>query len=366
MATARKLPSGSWRVQIFAGLSPEGKRIYKSFTAETKKEAEFLAARFAQTQKDINRSELTLHEATERYIESKTNVLSPSTIRGYYIALRNYVPDLFSLKIRDITSEKVQKSFNEFAKDHAPKTCRNAHGLISAVLKAYNPDLLLATTLPQKKKREIYVPDNDEIHYIYSLIIGNPLEIPFMLAAECGLRASEIAALRITNVYPDHIEVKEALVPDKNNKPTLKDPKSLSGYRSIPISAEMSKYLLANSCGEKVCLLSGTNISTDWARFRQRHGINENLVFHALRHHFASKCLLLGMPQKYIAELMGHCDTAMIERVYQHTFPSAMERYADMLRKEGSELFFNAHKNATQNATQNFSNDEFKPFKAVI
>lgn len=365
MATAKKLPSGNWRVQVFAGLSAEGKRIYKSFTAETKKEAEFLAAQFAQTQKDIVRTDLTLREATERYIESKTNVLSPSTIRGYYTALRNYIPELFHLKIRDITAERVQIVFNDFAKSHSPKTCRNAHGLISAVLKVYRPELILSTTLPQKKKREIYVPDSEEIRYIYTLIIGNPLEIPFMLAAECGLRASEIAALRIRNIYPDHIDVKEALVPDKNNKPTLKGPKSLSGYRSIPISAEMSDYLHANACGEKVCPLSGANISTDWARFRQRHGINDNLVFHALRHHFASRCLLLGMPQKYIAELMGHSDTTMIEKVYQHVFPSAMEAYAKKLRKENGNLFSETH-TATRNATQDFTNVDFKPINAVI
>ena len=49
-----------------------------------------------------------------------------------------------------------------------------------------------------------------------------------------------IAALKTKNVFADHIEIKEALVPDKNNKPTLKDPKSLSGYRSVPISPEMN------------------------------------------------------------------------------------------------------------------------------
>lgn len=365
MAAAKKLPSGSWRVRVYTGTDVNGKRLYKSFTASTKREAEFLAAQFTQKQVDVNRTDMSLYEATERYIKSKENVLSPSTVRGYCTALRNYVPELMRIKVRDLTAERVQTAFNAFAKTHSPKTCRNAHGLVSAVLKVQRPELVLNTTLPQKKKRDIYVPDSNEIRHIYSLIIGNPLEIPFMLAAECGLRASEIAALRVKNVYADHIDVKEAIVPDKNNKPTLKDPKSLSGYRSIPISPEMSAYLLSHSSQERVCTLSGGNISTDWTRFKKKHELNEDLVFHALRHHFASRCLLLGMPQKYIAQLMGHADTTMIEKVYQHVFPSAMEMYAQKLREENCELFEKTH-HVTQNVTQKRVNDDFTPNLAII
>lgn len=43
MATAKQLPSGSWRCQVYAGTAPDGKRQYRSFTAYTKKEAEYAA-----------------------------------------------------------------------------------------------------------------------------------------------------------------------------------------------------------------------------------------------------------------------------------------------------------------------------------
>ncbi len=47
MASAKKLPSGSWRVNLFIG-TEDGKRKYKSFTAATKREAEFQAAQYNQ------------------------------------------------------------------------------------------------------------------------------------------------------------------------------------------------------------------------------------------------------------------------------------------------------------------------------
>jgi len=65
---------------------------------------------------------------------------------------------------------------------------------------------------------------------------------------------------------------------------------------------------------------------------------NQNLNSHALRHHYASKCILLGIPQKYITELMGHSSTDMTEKVYHHIFPSAMEVYSDKLRDQMTEL----------------------------
>ena len=44
MATAKKLPSGRWRCLVYVGKSENGKRKYKSCTADSKKEAIALAA----------------------------------------------------------------------------------------------------------------------------------------------------------------------------------------------------------------------------------------------------------------------------------------------------------------------------------
>lgn len=337
MASAKKLPSGSWRVNLYIGKGADGKRQYKSFTADSKKEAEYLAAQYNQLKIDINRSNITLSDAVKEYIESKENIISPSTVRGYNVVRKQYLPVLMQTKIKDITAEKIQSAFNEFSKSHSAKTCRNAHGLISAVLKLHRPEITLHTTLPQKSKRDIYVPDEKEIRSIYPTTKGTPLEIPFLLATQCGLRASEISGLEINNVFEDHIEIKQARV-DGANGSTLKAPKSISGYRSVPISKELYQILIDNANDDRICPLTSTDISSRWGKFRSKHGINAACNFHALRHHFASRCLLMGMPQKYTAEMMGHGSLDMIERVYQHTFPSAMEQYAEKLRKQNSEF----------------------------
>ncbi len=334
MATAKKLPSGSYRVQLYIGKDANGKRQYKSFTADTKKEAEYLAAQYGVTRREQTDSKLTLKSAAERYIDSKRNVVSPSTIRGYNAILRNYAGDLMPLRITDITQEAVQISINKLAANHSPKTCRNVHGFISAVMGIYRPEFLLHTTLPQKEHNDIYVPDSAEVEKILKLAAGTINEIPVFLAAECGLRASEISALKLENITDEYIYVKEANVLDEHNQEVTKQPKSWSGYRKIPIDYDTSAYLKSHAEGERICPRRGVAICNNWGKFREKHGLNSNLNFHALRHHYASKCLIIGIPQKYIAELMGHSSTDMIEKVYQHIFPSAMKEFEKKLREE--------------------------------
>ena len=135
MAKAKKLPSGKWRALVYDYTDSSGKRKYQSFTAETKKEAEFLAADYSLNKKSrSSTSDMTLYEGYTRYIESKSNILSPSTIRGYVQMQKNSYPSLMDCKIKSLTQEKIQIAVNEYAAKFSSKTVRNRHGLISAVL----------------------------------------------------------------------------------------------------------------------------------------------------------------------------------------------------------------------------------------
>ena len=87
---------------------------------------------------------------------------------------------------------------------------------------------------------------------------------------------------------------------------------------------------------KRICVISSNKISRDWNSFVRTDRL-QIIRFYFLRPYYDSQALLLGIPQKYIAELMGHSSTDMIEKVYQHTFPSAMEefkvRIADNIEK---------------------------------
>ena len=100
---------------------------------------------------------MTVGAAVDRYIESKSSILSPSTVLGYK-RTKKRMEDIIGVQLNDLTQEKIQRWVNQLAKDHAPKTVANAHGLLSAVLKEYRPSMTLRTTLPSKVQRQRYGP----------------------------------------------------------------------------------------------------------------------------------------------------------------------------------------------------------------
>ena len=152
MPRAQKLPSGSWRVRVYDGKDQNGKDRYRSFTASTKKQAEFLAAEYAAKKKYTVES-MTVGEAIDRYIASKDEVLSPTTLNEYRKMRKNYLQSLMQIRIDRLTREQVQIAVNNEAKTHSAKTVINAHGLLSASLSMHNPDFVLKTTLPRKVKK---------------------------------------------------------------------------------------------------------------------------------------------------------------------------------------------------------------------
>ena len=67
------------------------------------------------------------------------------------------------MRLDKITQEDVQQAINAEALTHSPKTVRNIHGILSAVMAAYRPDFVLRTVLPKKVRPNIFVPSDAEL-----------------------------------------------------------------------------------------------------------------------------------------------------------------------------------------------------------
>ena len=112
MAKAKKLPSGSWRVNQYIGTDENGKKKFKSFTAATKKEAEYMAAEYVMYRKSATGTNMTVYAAIDEYIASKENILSPSTMQGYYVIRRTRLQSIGNIKLSALTQPIVQKAIN--------------------------------------------------------------------------------------------------------------------------------------------------------------------------------------------------------------------------------------------------------------
>lgn len=319
MAKAKKLPSGSWNVLVFAGKDQSGKRRYESFTAPTKREAEFMAAEFVLKRKDRQAGNITVGDAIDRYIDSKENVLSPSTIREYRRLARNSLSGLRQLKLRDVTQELVQREINVESKAHSPKTVRNMHGLLSAALTMFLPELVLRTALPQKEKKVIYIPTDEDIKTLLKYVEGKALEVPVLLAATGSLRRSEISALTPEDISDTGVFINKAMVLDQNGKWVIKKPKTAAGYRFTPLAPPVIEKVRAGL----PCIVPNS-ITSEFDRALKACGL-PHFSFHKLRHYYASVLHSMGVPDKYIMRNGGWECESVLHSVYQHTMSDRIE-----------------------------------------
>ncbi len=314
MATAKKLPSGNYRVRVHIG---NGK--YKSFTAEKKADAEYAANLYLQTYKDKQApTKITVGEAVDQYIESKSNILSPSTIRGYKAMRRVYLQSIMDKPVSKLTNSDIQLAVNEEAKLHSTKTIRNIVGLLSASLKG---KMEFSVDFPQKEKKRITIPTEDEINQIFKYVEGKEIELPVILAACLGLRRGEIAPLEYSDVdYKNKtLTISKSMVMNSDSEWITKAPKTYTSNRTLKVyDFILQKIKARQDEGLPFISLNPNQITEAFSGVLSDLGIR-HFRFHDLRHYNASVMLSLNIPDKYAMERMGHATNNMLKTVYQHT-----------------------------------------------
>ena len=337
MAKAKKLPSGNWRVQVFAGLDKDGKQIRKSFTAPTKKEAEFMAAEFKAKHKEIvrDKSAMTLSEGIDRYIEFKGGTLSPSTVRGYKMIQNKGLQSIMNIKMNKLTADLVQAAINEEVGVKKQKTIKNEYSLVKAVVKMYAPNLSLAgVTLPQAEKFEAQELTLQEVGILLNAIMKDEFSIGLLFAVCCGLRMSEITALKWENYDSpqETIHIKKAVVRDVDNHYVTKSTKSKKSTRKIVVPKLLSK-LLNNSYGDPeqhIITCSQNCLREHLTKICSQNGL-PHLRMHDLRHINASVMAYLDIPTKYALERGGWEDIATMDKIYQFTFQDEKKAVDDKI-----------------------------------
>lgn len=254
----------------------------------------------------------TLKALCEAYKQSRSNICSPSTLKGYATLIRCLPEQYANMKAKDITTKKLQELANEYAETHSPKSTANMLNFIQAVLKE-NDVILRSPTLPQNIKEEPYIPTADDMKRIFQHIKGTKYEIPITLAA-MGLRRSEICALDLSDLDGCVLTIRRAMVPDEHSKLVEKATKTAKSTRTIVIPQE-----LADKVRQQGYFYKGHPelITRTLGHIQTELGI-PHFTLHKLRHFFASYMMQCGYTQKQIQIAGGWSTMYTLTRIYQH------------------------------------------------
>lgn len=361
MAKAKKLPSGSWRCQAYSHSIPvfdksgnpvidekTGKqkirRIYESFTAESRKEAELLAAQFQveksqhPTKKQQETANMTLTEAIDAYITSR-EVLdrSPTTIQEYRCTQKYGFQDIMGMKLSELDETILQEAINVEArrapssrsksKTISAKRLRNEWGLIASVLKKYRKDLIISVELPAATER---VPELLSAETVLQTVKGTDIELAVLLAAWLSFSMSEVRGLtKSKSISGDHIRIAEVVV--TVNKKDIRKKIGKNKYRNrthrIP---PYIKKLIDQVDGDVLVPMSAATLHHRWDRLLDENNL-QHMTFHDLRHLNASVMALLRIPDKYAQERGGWKSDKVMKKVYTQTFPEERERIDNII-----------------------------------
>lgn len=335
---ATKLPSGNWRCRAYDNKTKK----CKSFTAPTKKEAEYLASEWlnGKTQKR-SLSRETVAQCVRNYIESKENILSPSSIRGYLIILNNSINEIENININDLTERDLQSWVNSNASRYKPKSVKSQYGLVTAALRQAKIMLdFNSVLLPRIPKSEKKIPNEKEIALILEMVEGTSVELPVTIAITLGLRQSEIAALKWSDYDGQVLDIHAAVVPDKHSKFVYKNTtKSQASTRKIEVDGLLKERLdRAEHTGEFISPMLPSSVLRKFNQLCDKNGL-PRYTMHEQRHGNASMMLAMGVPDKYAMKRLGQSSPSMVKEIYQHLYEDKEKEVAKTMSATYENLY---------------------------
>jgi integrase len=290
-----------------------------------------------------------------------------ATVKGHIN--NSLIPAFGKLAMGDLDSERVQKFLNGLMGQSSPKTVKNVWTTLRIM---WNSALAwnyvtgeLRVELPKSRKLRMRCYTIQEVKRMLANTEGAD-QVFFWLAAETGLRAGELIALRVSDVDLTKLslEVSKAIWNGEEH-----NPKTEAGFRSVCISSRLGAHLAAylgdrtegylfqtaagNPWGASNVLERKLNTLLDRLKIpkidpmllgkivgkdrtveqatRSEKGA-ASLGLHSFRHTNATAMDSLAIPQQLRKLRLGHSGNSVTEN-YTHTFTNDEQEAAEKLGK---------------------------------
>lgn len=339
MATAKKLKSGKYRCLVYDYTDENGKRKYKSFTASTKKEAELLASQYLNDDSRNSIADLTVRECIDRFIKSKENTISPTTLRGYLSLQKTAFKEIDTKHVKKLNSADIQTWISNLAVTKSPKTVKNIYSLFTASVGMFYPDKSFRVKLPQAIPPNLYVPTDGDIKMIIDYFKDDiDMTIAIYLAAFGTLRRSEACGLDADDVNrkTNTIHVHRTMVMKSDSREFIeKDTtKNTTSNRFVQLPEFVIDILPREG---RLINITPAVVSHRFDNAFLRTGM-KRFRFHDLRHYSASIMHAIGVPDVYIMQRGGWSSDHTLKKIYRGSMDDYQQKFTDITNEHFSNM----------------------------
>ena len=320
----QQLPNVKFRKQVTYGKKADGKPMRKSIVRDTELEVIVAVEEFKRLNVDIIPSKITVKEAVEAYIDSKRNVIAPTTLYGYEVAAKNRLQAIYGFNITDIKTIDIQRAINIDAdQGMSYKTIKSAYALIRSAALLFEVELpsIRKLRLPPKTVKDELPP----LDKVLNVIIGSSVELPCLLSVWCGgMRISEVRGLQFGDIYEDdngrYIKVRRTRVCINGHDTIQNRNKTELSTRDVPIPDYIYNLIQQIPHKNEDDFIISDNygaLKRRYDRLLKKHGLK--MTFHDLRAQFATTMNGLGVEKEVLEKLGGWANSKVLDSVYIRT-----------------------------------------------
>lgn len=306
-----KLPSGNYRITQMA----DGKRYratldHKPSATEAMKIISTLVDRAPASV-----ANKTLRDAFEEYSKAKSEMLSPSTIRGYSYLVKRIDDSILDKKLNQLTAVDLQKIINKDSADHAYKSIKNLRSHLMSTLNMFDIRLKTPTLPLPEAKVEPYIPTKNDVYKVLNALKDSKFECAVQLSV-MGLRRSEICALDVSDLSESNVlSINKVMVQTKDGDFVIRHKtKTDKSTRELVLPTHIADLIRKQGFvyrGHPNSILDGLKA------VEKRMKLPE-FPPHRMRHFFASYLHDLGYTDEQIMAMGGWKTDHVMKTVYRH------------------------------------------------
>jgi integrase len=293
----------------------------------------------------------------DKWLASRAHV-KPKTLAGYESIIGNHVrPRLGSVRIRDVDHPTVLAFLAQLSSEGAaPNTVRNARNVLRSVL-----DLAVrsgALRVNPVTGARVQPGPSDEMHFLtagqvfdLAAAVTDPEDraghfpeygLLVRVAGWTGLRAGELAALRVARVNPlrGEVEVAES-VAEVHGALVYGETKTYA-RRTVPVPRALADEFTAHVAGRdpsELVFRAPKGGPVRHSLFYRRHfspalaqaRLPASVRFHDLRHTAAALMVAEGAHALAVSRRLGHSSISVTFDTYGHLFPDREEALTEAL-----------------------------------